>query len=110
MERLGWLLGLILLVKAVSRLAAPKWLQLAGRESLLMYMLHIILLHAFPAGGGMTWDRKIGQTLSLPSVALVFVGLLSVCLLAAWFNETRKARGAERVRKRRENGPEPVGA
>lgn len=109
-ERLGWLLGLILVIKAVSRFTAPAWLQLAGRESLLVYMLHLILLHTLPAGGGITWDRKIGPTLSLPAVAMVFVGLLSVCLLAAWFNEGRKARGAERARERRESGPEPVSA
>ncbi|HSJ00849.1 MAG TPA: heparan-alpha-glucosaminide N-acetyltransferase domain-containing protein [Verrucomicrobium sp.] len=91
-ERLGWLLGVALIVKAVSRFTAPNWLQLAGRESLFIYVVHLVLLHSIPAGGGITWDKKIGQTFSPGTTAAVFFALTSVCLLLAWANEKRKVK------------------
>lgn len=95
-ERLGWLLILVWGVNRVSLFFAPAWVQLAGRESLLVYVLHLVLLHSLPAGGGLTLDRRIGQTLSVGETLAVFAGLLTLCLLAAWFNEWRKARAKER--------------
>ncbi|MCE9517973.1 MAG: DUF1624 domain-containing protein [Verrucomicrobia bacterium] len=91
MERLGYLLIIAWLVMRVSAWLAPRWLQLAGRESLLVYVAHLVIIYSLPMGG-VPLDQRIGRTLSLPAVAFTFVALLAVCLGLAWLNERRKAR------------------
>ncbi len=90
-ERLGYLLIIVWLVMRGSAWLAPRWLQLAGRESLLVYVAHLIIIYSLPIGG-VPLDQRIGRTLSLPAAALSFVALLTVCLGLAWLNEWRKAR------------------
>ena len=91
MERLGNLLIIVWLVMRVSAWLAPRWLQLAGRESLLVYVAHLIIIYSLPIGG-VPLNQRIGRTLSLPAVLFVFVALLTVCLGLAWLNERRKTR------------------
>lgn len=93
MERLGYLLIIVWLVMRGSAWRAPRWLQLAGRESLLIYVVHLVIIYSLPIGG-MPLDQHIGRTLSLPMVAVAFVFLLTVCLGLAWLNERRKTRVA----------------
>jgi surface polysaccharide O-acyltransferase-like enzyme len=95
-ERLGWLGLLITAVWLFSQKFAPAWLQLAGRESLLIYVAHLLLLHSIP-WGGVTLNLYIGRTLSIPLTALVFLILLAICLGLAWLNERRKQHGRAAV-------------
>lgn len=93
-ERLGWLGLLITLVWLVGQKVAPGWLQLAGRESLFIYVAHLLLLHSIPFHGT-TLNLWIGRTLSWWATACVFLAVLGVCLGLAWVNERRKRRSAQ---------------
>jgi uncharacterized membrane protein len=95
-ERLGWLGLLITAVWLFSQKFAPAWLQLAGRESLLIYVAHLLLLHSIP-WGGVTLNLYIGRTLSIPYTVLTFLIVLGICLGLAWLNEWRKRRTAKHV-------------
>lgn len=90
-ERLGWLGLLVTGVWLVAQRWAPAWLLLAGRESLLIYVAHLMILHSVKFGG-LTIDHLIGRTLSIPWAIGAFLALLGVCLLLAWANDFRKAR------------------
>lgn len=90
-ERLGWLGLLILAVWLISQKFALAWLQLAGRESLFIYVAHLLLLHSIP-WHGVTLNLWIGRTLSISATALVFLIVLSICLVLGRLNETRKLR------------------
>ncbi len=90
-ERLGWLGLLITLVWVISQRFAPAWLQLAGRESLLIYVSHLLLLYSFPYHGT-TLNLWIGHTLSIPVTVGIFLIVLFLCLGLAWLNEKRKLR------------------
>jgi fucose 4-O-acetylase-like acetyltransferase len=90
-ERLGWLGLLITAVWLFSQKFSPAWLQLAGRESLLIYVAHLLLLHSIP-WEGVTLNLYIGRTLSIPMTAAAIAIVLGVCLGFAWLNERRKAR------------------
>ena len=90
-ERLGWLLIFVVIVQWLSRWFAPRWLQLAGRESLLIYVAHLQFIHALPVGGT-TLNHWIGRTQSLASTVMIFLVILALCLLLAWANERRKRR------------------
>jgi surface polysaccharide O-acyltransferase-like enzyme len=90
-ERLGWLGLLILAVWLFSQRCAPGWLQLAGRESLFIYVAHLLLLYSVP-WKGTTLNLWIGRTLSIPATVLVFLMVLGTCLALAWVNERRKHR------------------
>jgi surface polysaccharide O-acyltransferase-like enzyme len=92
-QRLGWVIGLALIVSRIpANSRALGWLLLAGRESLFVYVVHLFLIYAVPWWGGSTPDRGIGPTQSPLHVLLLFIGLLSVSLALAFANERRKAR------------------
>ena len=95
-ERLGWLCLLILAVWLFSQKFAPAWLQLAGRESLFIYVAHLLLLYSIP-WRGKTLSMAIGHTLSIPVTAIVFLIMLMICLGLAWVNEKRKQHGRAAV-------------
>ncbi len=88
-ERLGWLGLLVAAVWLAGQRFAPAWILLAGRESLLIYMAHLIILHSVKIGG-VTIDRLIGRTLSFPLAFLAFLALLGLSLLLAWANDRWK--------------------
>jgi uncharacterized membrane protein len=95
LERLGW----IILLASATRFGMDPllqkkrpwfgWLYLAGRESLVVYVVHLALIHAVPWPEG-SLERTIGPTQPILNVALLFVGLLSASLLCGALNEWRK--------------------
>jgi surface polysaccharide O-acyltransferase-like enzyme len=93
LERLGWVLMAAALVASVSdRLSAVTgWLRLAGRESLLLYVVHLLLIHAVPMPR-QPLQFLIGMTQPLWAVFCIFVGLFVVSLALGWYNERRKLR------------------
>jgi uncharacterized membrane protein len=95
-ERLGWLGLLILAVWLFSQKFAPAWLQLAGRESLFIYVAHLLLLYSVP-WRGTTLILWIGRTLSIPQTAIAFLIVLGLCLALGWMNEKRKLRAKSHV-------------
>lgn len=96
-ERLGW----VTLVAAISaRFLEPLaqrarkftgWLFLAGRESLVLYVAHLTLIHALP-WPAMSPEKQIGATQPPWIVALIFVALLAASLALGAANEWRKQR------------------
>ena len=90
-ERLGWVGLIALAVHGVARWIAPGWLLLTGRESLFVYVAHLLILFSIPFTGK-PLSISIGPTLPLPQAALMFAVLLVVCLGLAMLNERRKRR------------------
>ncbi|MCX6850255.1 MAG: heparan-alpha-glucosaminide N-acetyltransferase domain-containing protein [Verrucomicrobia bacterium] len=93
LERLGWVMMAAVLVACVAdRLSAVTgWLRLAGRESLLLYVVHLLLIHAVPLPR-LPLQFLIGMTQTLWGVFWIFVGLFVVSLGLGWYNERRKMR------------------
>lgn len=95
MERLGWVMmaAVVVAVMAgrVSRLTG--WLRLAGRESLLLYVVHLMLIHSIPLPR-QPLQHLIGPAQGVAGVLGIFAGLFAVSwLLGAW-NERRKRQAA----------------
>lgn len=94
-ERLGWLILLAFVVHQMPPQFHPGWLLLAGRHSLMIYVVHLLIIHALPvpvmAG---TPDKLWGGALGLRSTALVFLGLLLICLFLAWLSDQRRSKTA----------------
>lgn len=93
LERLGWVMMAAVLVACVAdRLNhVTGWLRLAGRESLLLYVVHLLLIHAVPLPR-QPLQVLIGMTQPLWGVFGIFVGLFVVSLALGWGNERRKIR------------------
>jgi uncharacterized membrane protein len=90
--RLG---GLLLLLRLVEAAADRNWrgmraLALLGHETLLVYVLHLYLLY----GGVLTGAPLAGLagTLTLAQGAMVLMGIVLTCYLAAWLWHRFKAR------------------
>lgn len=94
LERLGWVMMAAVLVACVAdRVSAGTgWLRLAGRESLLLYVVHLLLIHAVPLPR-QTLQFLIGMTQPLWGVSLIFAALFVLSLALGWLNEWRKLRG-----------------
>lgn len=97
-ERLGWVLlvaGVMCYVWPWLERKVPMatkglgWLTLAGRESLVAYVVHLVLIYALPVAGGQTLAVWMGTTQSLAAVAGWFIGVLSVTLLITWLKSRR---------------------
>lgn len=93
LERLGWVLMAAVLVACMADhlSAVTGWLRLAGRESLLLYVVHLLLIHAVPLPR-QPLQYLIGMTQPLWCVFLIFAGLFAASLALGWVNERRKAR------------------
>lgn len=93
LERLGWVMMAAVLVASVAdRLGAVTgWLRLAGRESLLLYVVHLLLIHAVPLPK-LPLQYLVGMTQPLWVVFLIFVALFAVSLALGWLNERRKRK------------------
>ncbi len=91
LERLGWVMMAAVLVSCMAdRLSAVTgWLRLAGRESLLLYVAHLLLIHAVPLPR-LPLQYLVGATQPLWVVSLIFVALFTVSLALGWWNERRK--------------------
>ncbi|MEY4484353.1 MAG: hypothetical protein RL693_1805 [Verrucomicrobiota bacterium] len=90
-KRLGWLGLLVTATSVISPVFAPRWVQLAGRESLLIYVVHLLLIFSLPLHG-LPLNQTLGQTQSLWSSEIIFLAVLSVSLALAWGNDWRKQR------------------
>jgi hypothetical protein len=74
-QRLGFLVvGAQAVAWAAGRWRAPGWLVLAGRESLVVYVGHLVLLHWFP------WAAAIGPVCTPMQVNFLFLGLTLAAL------------------------------
>ncbi len=93
LERLGWVMMAAVLTACVADRvsAATGWLQLAGRESLLLYVAHLLLIHAVPLPK-QPLQQLVGATQPLWVVFLIFVALFAASLAMGWWNERRRVR------------------
>jgi uncharacterized membrane protein len=91
LERLGWVMMAAVLVACVADqiCATTGWLRLAGRESLLLYVVHLMLIHAVPLPK-QTLQHLIGMTQPLGVVIFIFGALFVASLALGWLNERRK--------------------
>ena len=95
LERLGWV---TLIAIATRHFIAPLveklsprfgWLELAGRESLTLYVVHLALIHAIPTPGG-SLHLQVGPTLNIRMTFVLFLILSTVSLGLAHFKSTFK--------------------
>ncbi len=90
-ERLGWVCLGVVTVQTISPYWSPRWLQLAGRESLLMYVSHLVFIYALPIGS-QPLDKLLGHTQSITVCVAIFLVILATCIALAWLNEWKKRR------------------
>lgn len=93
LERLGWVMMAAVVVASMAGLVSrfTGWLRLAGRESLLLYVAHLMLIHSIPLPK-QPLQHLIGPTQHVGGVLAIFAGLFAASwLLGAW-NERRKRR------------------
>lgn len=90
-ERLGWVLMAAVVTAVTMGRSKPNagWLQLAGRESLLLYVAHLAMIHALPLPQK-PLQHIIGMTQPMWVVILIFAALTAACLALAAWNEKRK--------------------
>lgn len=95
-ERLAWVILAAVVVSFVGERArvitTTGWLRLAGRESLVLYVAHLIMIHAVPAPR-QSLEFGIGKTQPLWMVAVIAVILFTLSLGLGWLNEKRKTMG-----------------
>ncbi len=93
-ERLGYVLVVASLAANARILSdtAPRWLLLAGRESLCLYITHLLLIYAVPCWQGQTLSQGLGSRQPWPNVVGWFITVLALAWLVAWWNESRKLR------------------
>jgi len=97
-ERLGWVMmiavGISLLTAGLQfrSIALPQWLLLAGRQSLVIYVAHLLMIHAVPWWSGRPLDKLIGPTKPVLLVLVIFLGLVVGSWLVAWAWERRANR------------------
>ena len=96
LERLGWVMMAAAAVAVVADRLSPftGWLRLAGRESLLLYVAHLMLIHSIPLPR-QPLQHLIGPTQSVGGVLGIFAGLFAVSWLFGAWNERRKQRARE---------------
>jgi uncharacterized membrane protein len=75
LERLGWVVVLALLCKQVSSSFQPAWLVTAGRASLVMYAVHLVIISLVTRYG-------VGA-LGTDGTAILYVGVLASTFLIA---------------------------
>jgi hypothetical protein len=96
--RLGGLLFLLRLVEAIAARRGPgiRALALLGRETLLVYVLHLILLYGGVAFGESPLVHFSGR-LSFPEALLVLLLMLPALIAAAWAWHRAKALSPARA-------------
>jgi len=97
LQRLGWVLlfaGATVWVISPILQRLPRtafWISLAGRESLLFYVVHLLLLFSLPLVGG-TLNQRLGLTLPLSDTASWFFVIATLSLAIAWAKTQRHKR------------------
>lgn len=102
MERLGWVMLAAVVVAMLAENVArfTGWLRLAGRESLLLYVVHLLIIHSIPLPR-LPLQHLIGPTQLPGMVACIFTILFGLSLALGIWNERRKRT----TRERRLTGP-----
>ncbi len=77
-ERLGWVGMFAVLVMKGQELASPPWLRLVGRQSLCVYVVHLLMIYRTPLG------RILGRNQQWPNVIGLFFGLALTSFACAW--------------------------
>lgn len=95
LERLGWVLMAAVVVACVAERVSSVtgWLRLAGRESLTLYVVHLLFIHAVPLPR-QSLQFLIGPTQQMPAVFAIFIVLFLLSLAVGWGNERRKHKQA----------------
>lgn len=93
LERLGWVMMAAVVTASIATPVskATGWLRLAGRESLLLYVAHLTMIHAIPLPR-LPLQYLIGMTQPVWGVALIFVGLFAASWALGLLNERIKKR------------------
>lgn len=110
-ERLGWItMAAVMVMKVTGWVQArgfslPAWLLLAGRQSLAVYVAHLILIYWVPVWGWAPLSQVFATRASPLLVAGLFLALLAASLAVAGANEWRNAR-----RKQGPSHPRPIAA
>lgn len=93
LERLGWVLMAAVVVACVAERVSSvtAWLRLAGRESLTLYVVHLMFIHAVPLPR-QSLQFLIGPTQQMPAVFGIFIVLFLLSLALGWVNERRKLK------------------
>ncbi len=88
-ERLGWITMVTVLVMKSSlwlqarSISLPRWLLLAGRESLGVYVFHLIIIYWVPVWGWSPLSQVFHTSESPGTVVALFLGLLAASLVLA---------------------------
>ena len=70
-------------------LPTPGWLLLAGRQSLCVYVTHLILIYWVPVWGGATLSQLYGAGQPWAIVLTLFMALTLASVALAWLIERR---------------------
>ena len=89
-ERLGWVVGIACLCILASRFITAPVVQLLGRESLFVYAVHLMLLHALPLPAGGTLESQFTGLLNVQQASYALAAMVVICMGLAWMNEQRK--------------------
>jgi uncharacterized membrane protein len=92
LERVGWVMLLCVLFQSFwhhLERGWSHWLLLSGRQSLVMYVAHLLLIHALPLWAGQTLQQALSQQCRWPTVWALFLSLSLLSLLCAWAWENR---------------------
>jgi uncharacterized membrane protein YcfT len=95
LQRLGWVILVGLAVAGVFRFwegrgeRVMSGLLLAGRESLVMYVTHLTLIHAVPLPF-FSLEQGFGKTQTVTQVGVWLVLVAGMSWGVAWWNERRK--------------------
>jgi uncharacterized membrane protein len=88
LQRFGWVLlalgaSVWFLTPSLQRLPrSAYWLSLAGRHSLRLYVIHLLLIFSLPLAGG-TLNQHLGLTQSLPETLTWFTAITLLSLISA---------------------------
>jgi uncharacterized membrane protein len=102
LERLGWVVLFAALAAAgwrwlVGRVGLLlKWVNLLGRQSLVCYVAHLVMMHALPLWGWRSLELGIGATLSWWGVIGTFLLLLVATILLAHGWDQSRCRAKQR--------------
>lgn len=97
LQRLGWVVLGALVAAGLFRMprgragVVSSALLLAGRESLIVYVAHLTIIHAIPSPFGIL-EEGLGKTQSVGQVVSWFALIAAISWGFAWWNERRKER------------------